>query len=170
LEETLQLALQMWAGDETPFRGKHYQLNRPLNCPQAVHKPHPPILIGGGGEHKTLPLVAQYADHWNLPNVPVLGDEQVRHKLAVLRDYCQSIDRPYEQIEKSVLEVIHVSRDGRQGTITPAAAIERCGVLASLGVDQVIFCMMTEYYDMATFDLLATEVIPAVEKIAVAGR
>src|SRR5712692_1267536 len=50
LEETLQIALQMWAGDETPYRGKHYQLDRPLNCPQAVQKPHPPILIGGGGE------------------------------------------------------------------------------------------------------------------------
>jgi F420-dependent oxidoreductase-like protein len=170
LEETLQIALQMWAGDDTPYRGKHYQLDRPLNYPQAVHKPHPPILLGGGGEHKTLRLVARYADHWNLPNVPVLGDEQVQHKLAVLRDYCQSIGRPYEQIEKSVLEGIHVSHDGRQGTITPAAAIERCALLASLGFDHVIFCMMFQYYDMETFDLLATEVIPAVEKIAVAGR
>lgn len=170
LEETLQIALQMWAGDETPYRGQHYQLDRPLNCPQAVQKPHPPILIGGGGEHKTLPLVARYADAWNLPNVPALSNEQVQHKLAILRDYCQSIGRPYEQIEKSILDSIHVSRDGRDGTITPAEAIERCAFLASLGIDQVILCMQFRYYDLETFDLIATEIIPAVQKIEVTGR
>src|SRR5579859_45149 len=170
LEETLQIALQMWAGDESPYRGKHYQLERPLNCPQAVQKPHPPILIGGGGEQKTLRLVARYADAWNLSNVPALSDEQVRHKLAVLREYCQAIGRPEVQIEKSVLDGLHVSRDGRPGTITPEVAIQRCAWLASLGIDQVIFCMMFQYYDLETFDLLAAEVIPAVEKIEVAGR
>jgi F420-dependent oxidoreductase-like protein len=170
LEETLEIALQMWAGDESPYRGKHYQLDRPLNCPQAVQKPHPPILIGGGGEQKTLRLVARYADAWNLSNVPALSDEQVRHKLAALREYCQAIGRSDAQIEKSVLDSLHVSRDGRPGTITPEAAIQRCAWLASVGIDQVIFCMMFQYYDLETFDLLATEVIPAVEKIEVAGR
>ncbi|HLZ57253.1 MAG TPA: LLM class F420-dependent oxidoreductase [Ktedonosporobacter sp.] len=167
LEEALQIALQMWAGNETPYRGKHYQLDRPLNSPQAVQKPHPPILIGGSGERKIPRLVARYADAWNLPNVPVLGDEQVQHKLAVLREHCQAIGRPYEEIEKSILEIMHLSRDGRCGTLTPPAAIERC---AFLGFDQVIFCMLSEYYDLETFDLLANEVIPAVEKIEVAGR
>jgi F420-dependent oxidoreductase-like protein len=170
LEETVQIALRMWAGDERPFRGKHYQLDRPLNCPQAVQKPHPPILIGGGGERKTLRLVAQYADAWNLPNVPALDHEQIQHKVEMLREHCQAIGRPYEQIEKSILEDIHVSRDGRPGTITQAAAIERCAVLAALGFDQVILCLMDEYYDLETFDLLATDVIPAVAKLAVAGR
>lgn len=169
LEETLQIALQMWAGDETPYRGKYYQLERPLNSPQAVQMPHPPVLIGGGGERKTLRLVARYADVWNFSTVSAPDPELVQHKLAVLREHCQAISRPYEQIEKTTLDVIHLSRNGRQGTITPAAAIERLAFLASLGIDQVIFCMMDRYYDGETFDLLATEVIPAVETRSVNG-
>src|SRR5579864_8704959 len=66
LEETLQIALQMWSGDEKPYEGKHYQLARLLNSPQSVQRPHPPILIGGTGERKTLRLVAQYGDACNI--------------------------------------------------------------------------------------------------------
>src|SRR5258705_12254894 len=66
LEETLQICLQMWGGDETPFEGKHYQLARPLNRPQPLTRPHPPIMIGGGGERKTLRFVARYAQACNL--------------------------------------------------------------------------------------------------------
>ena len=144
LEEALQIALQMWAGDEAPYRGKYYQLDRPLHCPQAIQKPHPPILIGGTGERKTPRLVARYADAWNIPNVPVLDDEQIKRKLAVMQEHCQAIGRPYEQIEKSILETVHVSHDGRPGTLTPSAAVERCAFLASLGIDQVILCMFSE--------------------------
>src|SRR5215813_10417010 len=66
LEETLQICLQMWRGDESPYRGTHYTLERPLNVPPAITRPHPPIMIGGGGERKTLRLVARYADACNL--------------------------------------------------------------------------------------------------------
>ena len=65
-EETIQICLQMWAGDETPYHGKLNHLERPLNSPQALAKPHPPIMIGGGGEKKTLRLVAKYAQACNL--------------------------------------------------------------------------------------------------------
>src|ERR1700759_566544 len=61
LEEALQICLQMWAGDESPYRGKQFQRERPLNSPQALPKPHPPIMIGGGGEKKTLRLVGKNA-------------------------------------------------------------------------------------------------------------
>jgi F420-dependent oxidoreductase-like protein len=167
LEEALQIALQMWAGDEKPYEGKHYQLARPLNSPQAVQKPHPPILIGGTGERKTLRLVAQYGDACNL--FARLGKDQLQHKLDILRDHCQSVGRPYEQIEKTTLDSFSLTRDGRDGTTTPAEAIERFAGLAAMGIDQAIFSLRN-VYDLEPFDLLATEVVPAVEKIPVAGR
>ncbi|HKV02508.1 MAG TPA: LLM class F420-dependent oxidoreductase [Ktedonobacteraceae bacterium] len=167
LEEALQIALQMWAGDEKPYEGKHYQLARPLNSPQAVQKPHPPILIGGTGERKTLRLVAQYGDACNL--FARLGKDQLQHKLDTLRDHCQSVGRPYEQIEKTTLDSFSLTRDGRDGTTTPAEAIERFAELAAMGIDQAIFSLRN-VYDLEPFDLLATEVVPAVEKIPVAGR
>jgi F420-dependent oxidoreductase-like protein len=167
LEETLQIALQMWSGDEKPYEGKHYQLARPLNSPQAVQKPHPPILIGGSGERKTLRLVARYADGCNL--FAGLGKDQLQHKLDILRDHCQSVSRPYEQIEKTTLGRLHLTRDGRDGTTTPAQAIEQFAALAAMGIDQAIF-NMANVHDLEPFDLLATEIVPAVEKIPVAGR
>jgi F420-dependent oxidoreductase-like protein len=167
LEETLQIALQMWSGDEKPYNGKHYQLARPLNSPQSLQRPHPPILIGGTGERKTLRLVAQYADACNI--FARLGDNFLQNKLDVLRQHCQAIGRPYEQIEKTTLGSLALSRDGRNGTMTPAAAIEYIAKLAELGIDQAIF-NMPNVYDLDVFDLFATEVIPEVNKLAVAGR
>src|SRR6266849_11146171 len=115
LEETVQIALQMWAGDEKPYNGKYYHLARLLNSPQAVQKPHPPILIGGVGERKTLRLVAQYADGCNI--FARLGKDGVQHKLNVLQEHCQKIGRPYEQIEKTALDSVTITRDGRNGTM-----------------------------------------------------
>src|SRR5438128_3446059 len=78
MEETLQICLQMWRGDESPYHGRHYQLERPLNSPQALSSPHPPIMIGGSGERKTLRLVARYGQACNLFPTPDLA-----HKLDV---------------------------------------------------------------------------------------
>ena len=167
LEETLQIALQMWAGDDKPYQGKHYQLARPLNSPQSVQRPHPPILIGGSGERKTLRLVAQYGDACNL--FARLGKQVLQHKLDILREHCQAVGRPYEQIEKTTLDSIKLTRDGRDGSITPAAAVEFFAELASMGIDQAIFSLQN-VSDPEAFDLLATEVIPQVNKIIVAGR
>lgn len=167
LEETLQIAHQMWAGEQKAYEGKHYHLARPLNSPQAVQKPHPPILIGGMGERKTLRMVAQYGDACNL--FARMGKEELQRKLAVLRDHCQSLGRPYEQIEKTTLDHIHITHDGHNGTFSPAAVIAHFAELAALGIDQAIFSLPKEA-DLEFFDLLATEIVPVVEKIAVAGR
>jgi F420-dependent oxidoreductase-like protein len=167
LEETLQIAQQMWAGDEKPYQGKHYQLGRPLNSPASVQKPHPPILIGGAGERKTLRLVAQYGDACNLSLR--LGQEEVQRKLGVLREHCQTLGRPYTDIEKTTLGTIHLTRDGRENSLTPAATIAYFRELAALGIDQALV-NMPNVADLEPFDLFANEVMPAVEQIEVAGR
>ncbi|HEX8996962.1 MAG TPA: LLM class F420-dependent oxidoreductase [Ktedonobacterales bacterium] len=167
LEETLRIAHQMWAGDDAPFNGKHYQLKRPLNVPNSVQRPHPPIMIGGGGEKKTLRLVAQYGDACNL--FARLGDETLRHKLAVLGEHCEAVGRPYSEIEKTTLSTLNITHDGHEGSMTPAQAIDTLGALAQMGIDQAIF-NTPRAYDPAFFDLVGAEVIPAVEKLAVAGR
>jgi F420-dependent oxidoreductase-like protein len=167
LEETLQIALQMWAGNEQPFVGKYYQLERPLTVPRSVQQPHPPILIGGGGERKTLRLVARYADACNL--FAYSGRERLQHKLEVLRAHCEAIGRPYEQIEKTTLGRLFITRDGRDGSLSPAAAIDYFASLAELGIDQAIFSM-PNVYELEPFELLATEIVPQVEKLRVAGR
>lgn len=103
LEEALQIALQMWSDDEGPFEGKHYQLaetiSQPRTIQRTIQRPHPPIVIGGSGERKTLRMVAQYADATNLV-VPDL--ETAAHKLAVLREHCDALGRDYDSIEKTV--------------------------------------------------------------------
>lgn len=167
LEETLQIALQMWSGDEEPFNGRHYQLERSLNSPQPVQKPHPPILIGGTGERKTLRLVAQYADACNF--FARLPKDELRRKLEVLRQHCQEVGRPYEQIEKTTLSSYRLTRDGRDGSTTPTALLDELAQLAEMGIDQAIFSLQN-VYDLEPFDLLTTEVVPLAEKIRVSGR
>jgi F420-dependent oxidoreductase-like protein len=100
LEETLQICRQMWSDDDGPFRGRHYQLAETICVPPPISRPHPPVMIGGGGEKKTLRLVARYADACNLFGT---GPEEVAHKLDVLREHCAAEDRSYDGIEKTVL-------------------------------------------------------------------
>ncbi|BCB91631.1 LLM class F420-dependent oxidoreductase [Phytohabitans suffuscus] len=133
LEETLLIAKRMWAGDESPFAGRQYQLDRPLNSPPSLSRPHPRILIGGGGEKKTLRLVARYADATNLFDAPELP-----HKLDVLREHCAREGRPYDDIEKTVLSILRADS-------TPAELEEVVGRLAEQGVDQVIFSVRQPY-------------------------
>jgi alkanesulfonate monooxygenase len=98
LEEALQICVQMWGDDDGPYEGRHYQLERTLNSPQALSRPHPPIMIGGAGEKKTLRLVAQYAQACNLFPGPDLA-----HKLDVLRRHCDDVGRDYDEIQKTVI-------------------------------------------------------------------
>lgn len=167
LEELLQIAVQMWSGEAGAYNGAHYHLENALNSPNSLQRPHPPILIGGMGEQKTLRLVAQYADACNLFSTPEPG--VLEHKLDVLREHCQALGRHYEQIEKSSLGGLYVSRNGGNGTRTPAEAIAYFQWLAGLGFDQAIVSMLN-VSDPDTIDLLAKEVLPAVFDIPVAGR
>lgn len=170
LEETLQIAHQMWSSDEvTPYTGKYYHLAHPNNAPQAIQKPYPPLLVAGGGERKTLRLVAQYADACNL-FVPATAEQSaLQQKLEVLREHCQALGRPYEQIEKTTLSSLHLTRDGRDQTMTPQAAIEYFAMLAAHGVDHAIFGLANAS-DMEPFELLTTIIVPEVSKLRVNGR
>lgn len=167
LEETLQVALQMWSGDDEPYNGKHLHLARPLNNPNSVQRPHPPILIGGTGEQKTLRMVAQYGDACNL--FARLGNDALQHKLEVLQEHCERLGRPYEEIEKTSLDSLRLTRDGRDGSTSPAAFLDQLSTLAELGFDQAIFSLQN-VHDLEPFDVLATEVVPEAEKIIPAGR
>jgi alkanesulfonate monooxygenase len=128
LEETLQICLQMWSDSDEPYAGKHYQLARTLNSPQSVQRPHPPILIGGGGEKKTLRLVAQYAQACNLFDSPDLA-----RKLEVLRGHCETLGRDYDEIEKTVMGPIDPGPNGENVDAT----LEHLRDLAGLGVTHV---------------------------------
>ncbi len=167
LEETLQIALRMWSESEEPYHGRYYTLERPLNSPQPVQLPHPPILIGGSGEQKTLRLVAKYGNACNI--FGRLGREVIQHKFSVLRQHCEQLGRNYDDIEKTTLDSLHITRDGRNGTMSPQQAIAYFRSLAEIGVDQAIFSLRN-VSDLEPFDILRTEIIPEVSRIPVSGR
>jgi F420-dependent oxidoreductase-like protein len=130
LGETLQIARQMWRGDETPFEGAHYRLARPINVPAPLTRPHPPILIGGMGERTTLRLVAEHADACNLFDIPD-GGATVRHKLDVLARHCDELGRPYDAIEKTISTRFEPGESAR-------AFADRCAALEQLGIGHAI--------------------------------
>ena len=152
LEEALQICLQMWAAGDEPYRGARYQLARTLNSPQPLTKPHPPILIGGSGEKKTLRLVARYASACNLFPGPDL-----EHKLAVLREHCDREGRNYDEIEKTVTFRFDTGDNGErvEGIV---AELRR---LASLGV-QVAHGSVTDVWRVKTLEIIGQEILPAV--------
>ena len=154
LEETLLIARRMWEGDESAFEGGHYTLERPINSPPALRRPHPPILIGGGGEKKTLRFVAKYADACNIFD----GDELPR-KLDVLREHCEREGRDHTEIEKTALTFF-------AGTPSVGAAVDTVGRLAERGIDHVIFSQGTGQ-DLTG---ILAEALAQTEKIVPAGR
>ena len=158
LEEVLQIALQLWSGEDQPFAGTYYQLASTAGTPLCVQQPHPPILIAGGGP-KMLHLMAKYAD---VVSIGGFGQDldDLRAKLEVLRRQCQTLNRPYEQIEKTTLFMAPVVQNGQ----LDATALATFRALAELGFDEVL---ITPPSDPATWDLLAAELIPAVEQIPV---
>jgi F420-dependent oxidoreductase-like protein len=155
LEETLQIAKQMWAGHVGGYEGKYYQLAETLNRPQPLSKPHPPILIGGAGEKKTLHLVAKYADGCNL--FAPLGQTELKRKLDILKRHCEDVGRPYEEIEKTALDNVNLSA----GNTTAKQLIERCRKLHELGFQHVII-NMPNVSEIKPLEIIGREVIPEV--------
>lgn len=158
LEETLQIAGQMWSENNGPYNGKHFQLAETLCNPQPLTKPHPPILIGGGGEKKTLRLVAKYADACNL--FARMGIENVRNKLDILKSHCEKVGRDYGEVEKTLLNTVHLARDKS----SPKDVIEECRELAGIGIQQVIF-NMPNVHEITPLEIFGREIIPAVAEL-----
>lgn len=132
LEETLQIALQMWSDDEGPYEGKHYQLAETISVPKPVQAPHPPIVIGGSGERKTLRMVAQYADATNLI---VTDTDNAAHKLAVLREHCDDLGRDYDSIERTVQARLHPDFDAE-------AILAQAEAFAAIGLQHMHFAVL----------------------------
>ncbi|HEY3079122.1 MAG TPA: LLM class F420-dependent oxidoreductase [Chloroflexota bacterium] len=159
LEETLQIAKQMWSGEVGPYEGRYYRLAETLCSPSPLQRPHPPIMVGGGGETKTLRLVAKYADACNL--FAYEGIDVLEHKLDVLREHCAAEGRPYDAVQKTATTRLLVRRDAADGASTPAQAIEALHALAELGFTHAE-CVVADAHTDGAFDLIGAEVIPAV--------
>jgi F420-dependent oxidoreductase-like protein len=155
LEETLQICLQMWRGDQAAYAGKHYRLERPLNSPQALTQPHPPIMIGGGGERKTLRFVARYAQACNLFPGPDLA-----RKLDVLRAHCEAEGRDYNEIIKTCYFRFDVGEKGEQA----GQVVDQLGALAEMGF-QAAIGSVARVWEVTPLEVIGNEVIPAVARL-----
>jgi F420-dependent oxidoreductase-like protein len=152
LEETIRICLRMWEEGEEPFEGRHYRLERPLNSPQSLTRPHPPIMIGGMGEKKTLRLVARYAQACNFFPTP-----EMPRKLEVLRAHCEAEGRDYDEIEKTCMFNFDVGANGEK--VGPT--IGRLRQLAKAGIQSAIGSVK-DVFDLKQLEIIGRKVIPAV--------
>lgn len=157
LEETLQIAQRMWNADFSPFAGAHYQLAEPFNHPAPIQRPK--ILIGGGGEKKTLRMVAQYGDACNFDGG--IGADGIRHKLSILRQHCDALGRDYAQIERTLVYGAHRVQGGAD---SPQAIIDYCGEIAAAGAQHIIF-NHTGLHHPGWIEMLGDKVIPAIRDL-----
>jgi F420-dependent oxidoreductase-like protein len=149
LEETLRLALQMWADDRSPFEGRHHRLERPVGNPPPLSRPHPPILIGGMGERRTLRLVAEHADACNLFDIPDEG-RTIRHKLDVLARHCDAVGRAYDEIEKTVSTRLNPGESAE-------SFAARCAALGALGIEHAVVITAGPWTEDAVASLVAAQ-------------
>jgi F420-dependent oxidoreductase-like protein len=153
LEETLCIAKQMWSGKASRFDGKHYQLAETLCVPQPLSRPHPPILIGGLGEKKTLRLVAQYGDACNL--FAYIGPDALEKKLDVLRGHCDRLKRPYDAIEKTVLGTANLA------ALPARDLLGQLEKLAGIGIQHAILSF-PNVHEIEPLERFGKEIIPRV--------
>ena len=156
LEEAIRICLQMWSDDDGSFDGKHYHLARTLNSPQPLTRPRPPILIGGGGEKKTLRLVAQYADSCN---IAFYNPDEAAHKLEVLREHCAAVGRDYDEIEKTAQTRFDLGENGEHVQRT----IEQLHHASELGFS-VAHGSLLGVSKARQQDFFLERIIPALEK------
>jgi F420-dependent oxidoreductase-like protein len=160
LEETVQACLRMWEGEhgaDEPFIGAHVRIERPLNLPQSLSRPHPPILIAGSGEHRTLPLVARYADACNLRPSP-----EIPRQLELLRRLCEQEGRDYNAIEKTVPFGFDVGENGSK----VGEVIDRLRWLGSMGI-QSVFGWVVGVDRIKPLEIMGREVIPVAAELGV---
>ncbi|MDO8485084.1 MAG: LLM class F420-dependent oxidoreductase [Candidatus Limnocylindrales bacterium] len=158
LEETLQIAHAMFEGErgtEGTFHGRHYQAERLMNSPQSLSRPRVPIMVGGGGERKTLRLVAQYADACNVFGTP----EAIARKYAILDAHCAAVGRDPNEIERSTLQNVRLTVDGAGGGETLSEVVERFGELADAGAQHVIVDLRA-VHDPDRLELFGSGVLP----------
>jgi F420-dependent oxidoreductase-like protein len=158
LEETLAIAHEMFSGEhgsQRSFEGRHTQARRLLNSPQSLSRPRVPILVGGGGERRTLRLVARYADATNVFG----GPEAIAHKFRVLREHCESIGRPYAEIERTSLQIVDIATEGQAAGEPASRIVDRFGELADAGAQHVIFSVR-DVWDPAKLERIGRDVIP----------
>lgn len=158
LEETLQLAHAMWDGErgsEGRFDGRHVRATRLLNSPQSLSRPRVPIMVGGGGERRTLRLVARYADAANVFGAP----EAIARKYRILEEHCAAVGRDFDEIERTTLQSVAISPDGGHGTETAAQIVNHFGELGDAGAQHIIFSVRS-VHDPALLELVGRDVIP----------
>ena len=155
LEEILQIAKHMWAGNTSAFEGKHFKLPYPVNNPQPLSKPHPPILIGGMGPKKTLRFVAEYGDACNFFGAS--DDEVLQERLEILKGHCNDVGRDYEEIEKTVLQTADFEEGNAEDVIT------RGKTLQAMGFEHIIFNVKGEY-SPEILEQFTKEIIPALKE------
>jgi len=152
LDETLQIAHQMFEGErgtEGEFHGRQYHARRLMNSPQSISRPRVPIMIGGGGERKTLRLVAQYADATNVFG----GPTAIHHKYEVLRQHCEEIGRDPNEIERSTLQTINLAAE------SPAQVVDRFGELADAGAQHVVV-NVPNVHDPSMLETIGRDILP----------
>lgn len=179
--EACEIVHRMLSEDEPVFQGKYYTIDRPINEPKSVQKPHVPLWIAGGGEQVTLKLVAQWGDACNIGGSP----DTIRHKLDVLRRHCDNLDRDYDEIVKSTNTLVHLIKPGEdpvQATAklrgstsfadyskgiavgTPEQIVELLQAKVDVGINYLIVYLQGVAYDQEPVELLAREVVPHVAK------
>jgi len=176
LEETVEIVKRMWTEPTATFKGEHYEVNRAYCDPKPLQQPHPPVLIGGGGEQLTLRVVAKHADSSNFGGSP----EQFAHKIEVLKGHCASVGRDFDEIQLTWSPEVfirptedEVTSSGsrsqwgdpadswRAGNLvgTPAQVCEKLQAYVDLGLAGVMpWC--SDYPDTTTMELLASDVMP----------